>query len=149
MASQRTSTGRFAKGHRLSKGRPKGSKNRRMRERLAEPLPALPVLAADASGKDKVEQLIEMARTYGPEALLKLVQLMRQDGGAIGMQAAKAILERGYGKPMEGQEISSRMTMDMHGGGTIEIVFVKADPNRMIEGRAVDAALPDPSDPIH
>jgi hypothetical protein len=143
--TQRTSTGRFAKGHRLSKGRPKGSKNRRMRERLAAPLPALPALPADASGKDKTELFIEMAQTFAPEALQHIVDVMRRDRGATGLAAAKAIIERAHGRPMEAGEIASRMTMDMHGGGTIEIVFVRAEP-KMIEGRVISD---EPSGQVH
>ncbi len=148
MASQRT---KWMKGGPSPnpRGRPKGSKNRRKRESL----PALPVLAADPAGKaskSKTAEFIELAQSLAPEALQHVLAIMRADQGVAGLQAARLIIERAHGRPMDGVEVS-RMAWPIQGENgptTIEIVFVKALP-RTIEGRVIDEALPDPSDPIH
>jgi len=43
-----------------------------------------------------------LAQEYGPEAIRRLVSLMRQrDDHKVQLAAAKELLDRGYGRPME------------------------------------------------
>lgn len=71
MAAQRDARGRFIKGNSAAKGR-----------------------------RSAPNEFREMAREYGPEALLKLVKIMREseDKSEV-IRAATVIIERAYGKP--------------------------------------------------
>jgi hypothetical protein len=41
------------------------------------------------------------AQQYGPEAIEKLVSLMRSEDAEVAFRAANAILDRGYGRPAQ------------------------------------------------
>lgn len=68
------------------RGRPKGSKNKVPNE------------------------VKELAQQYGAEALKTLAEIMRDGGqpGAARVSAANALLDRGYGKPVQANEISGK-----------------------------------------
>ena len=42
-----------------------------------------------------------IAQQYGAEAIKKLAELMRGDDPKVSVQAANALLDRGYGKPAQ------------------------------------------------
>ena len=76
MAAQRDAKGRFVKGNCAAKNR-----------------------------RSAPHEFREMAREYGPEALLKLVNIMRNspENGEI-IRAATVIIERAYGKPQQPED---------------------------------------------
>lgn len=43
----------------------------------------------------------KLARKHGPEAIKKLVELMRGENDGVAVKAATALLDRGYGKPAQ------------------------------------------------
>ena len=52
--------------------------------------------------------LIEACRQKAPEAMKVLVQLMKSaDRDSVRLQAALAVLERGYGRPLQRQELAT------------------------------------------
>jgi hypothetical protein len=51
-------------------------------------------------------QVRELAAQYGPEAIQRLVQLMRKGPAPVQLAAAQALLDRAYGKPMQPLEHS-------------------------------------------
>lgn len=46
-------------------------------------------------------EVVALARQHGPEAVNKLVELMRGDDPRVASAAATAILDRGFGKPAQ------------------------------------------------
>ena len=44
-------------------------------------------------------EVLELARQHGPEALIRIVSLMRSKNDAVAFRAAEAILDRAYGRP--------------------------------------------------
>jgi hypothetical protein len=70
-----------------------------------------------------------LAQEYGPEAIRRLVSLMRQsDDRKLQFAAARELLYRGYGPPQEPED--SEPSFDFH----LEINFV--DPNPAAQGTA-------------
>jgi hypothetical protein len=55
-----------------------------------------------------------LAQEYGPEAISKLVELMRGDDRRVAQAAAQALLDRGFGKPAQ--------TITGDEGGPVEFV---------------------------
>lgn len=47
-----------------------------------------------------------LAREYGPEAISKLVELLRGSDARVAKAAADSLLDRGYGKPGQSVELS-------------------------------------------
>jgi len=83
------STGRG--GVRPGSGRPKGRKN---------------LLSAE---------LKELAQSYGQQALETIVNVMISgDSDSIRMTAAKELLDRGYGKPVQANEITGKDGESLH-----------------------------------
>lgn len=61
--------------------------------------------------KNKVpNEVKELAQQYGAEALKTLAEIMKDAGqpGAARVSAANALLDRGYGKPVQSNEISGK-----------------------------------------
>jgi hypothetical protein len=54
-----------------------------------------------------------LARVHGPEAVEKLVELMRTGPEKVRLAAARELLDRGYGKPTQAVEVSG------HEGGPL------------------------------
>jgi hypothetical protein len=76
-------------GARPGAGRPKGSR--------------------DAATKAANQTIADLAKTYAPDALMALVQIMRGgDSEAARVSAANAIMDRAYGKPMQAVEMSGK-----------------------------------------
>lgn len=55
-----------------------------------------------------------LAREYGPEAIEKLVALMRADDPRVSKAAADSLLDRGYGKPAQSLEHSGAVAQLTH-----------------------------------
>jgi len=84
----------FAKGNKISKGRPKGVPNKATCE------------------------IKELAQSYGPEVLQELLRLARHaDNEAVRVSAGKEVLDRGYGKARQPMDVAGS------DGGPIEIAF--------------------------
>lgn len=80
--------------------------------------PWAPGQSGNPGGRPKVAaELKELARQHGPEAIQKLVDLMRAaDKQEVQARAAEALLDRGYGKAT--QSIAGE-----YGEGPIEFVI--------------------------
>lgn len=55
-----------------------------------------------------------LARAAGPEAIDKLLELMRGDDRRTALAAAQALLDRGYGKPSQALEHSGAVASLTH-----------------------------------
>ena len=51
------------------------------------------------------------ARAAGPEAIEKLLELMRGDDRRTALAAAQALLDRGFGKPSQSVELSGGLEL--------------------------------------
>lgn len=61
-----------------------------------------PGQSGNPSGRPKVDfEVRQLAREYGREAIEKLVAIMRGDNAALAKAASEALLDRGYGKPVQ------------------------------------------------
>lgn len=61
-----------------------------------------PGQSGNLSGRPKVDfEVRQLAREYGREAIEKLVAIMRGDNAALAKAASEALLDRGYGKPVQ------------------------------------------------
>lgn len=52
----------------------------------------------------------ELARQHGPEALNKLLELMRGEDSRVAKAAADSILDRAYGKPGQSMDLVADVT---------------------------------------
>lgn len=65
-----------------------------------------PGQSGNPSGRPKVDfEVRRLAREYGQEAIEKLVAIMRGDNPALAKAASEALLDRGYGKPVQSVEV--------------------------------------------
>lgn len=55
------------------------------------------------------DEVKELARQHGPEAIEKLVAWLRSDNPKASVSAANALLDRGYGKPLQAIEHSGEI----------------------------------------
>ena len=63
--------------------------------------------SGNPGGRPKEDAEVKaLARAAGPEAIEKLVALMRGDESRTALAAAQALLDRGYGKPSQAVEMS-------------------------------------------
>lgn len=108
MAAQRDKAGRFLPGHNiLSDGRPK-----------------IP---------DNVKEAL---RAASPKAVEVLIQLLDDKKSLIRLEAAKTILDRAYGKPVQTQDISMDMAGSVDLTGQIRRVLLEAEN----DGHGIEAA---------
>ncbi|MBQ4430793.1 MAG: hypothetical protein II877_04765 [Synergistaceae bacterium] len=108
MAAQRDKAGRFLPGHNiLSDGRPK-----------------IP---------DNVKEAL---RAASPKAVEVLIQLLDDKKSLIRLEAAKTILDRAYGKPVQMQDISMDMAGSVDLTGQIRRVLLEAEN----DGHGIEAA---------
>ena len=67
-----------------------------------------PGQSGNPGGRPKVvAEVRELARQYGYEAIQRLVVLLHSSNEAVSIRAAEALLDRGYGRPMQGVELTS------------------------------------------
>lgn len=58
--------------------------------------------SGNPSGRPKEDAEVKaLARSFGPEAINKLAELMRGDNPKVASSAAIALLDRGFGKPAQ------------------------------------------------
>lgn len=61
-----------------------------------------PGQSGNPNGRPKVDfEVRQLAREYGQEAIEKLVTIMRGGNAALAKAASEALLDRGYGKPVQ------------------------------------------------
>jgi hypothetical protein len=66
-----------------------------------------PGQSGNPGGRPKVSaEVRDLARNHGPEAIERLVALMHSKNESVAVRAAEALLDRGYGRPMQGMEVS-------------------------------------------
>jgi len=66
--------------------------------------------SGNPGGRPKeVDEVKELARQHGPEAVKKLVDWLRSDNAKASVSAANALLDRGYGKPAQPLEHSGEI----------------------------------------
>ena len=66
-----------------------------------------PGQSGNPGGRPKEDSEVKaLARTAGPEAIEKLLELMRGDDRRTALAAAQALLDRGFGKPSQAVEMS-------------------------------------------
>lgn len=66
--------------------------------------------SGNPGGRPKeVDEVKELARQHGPEAITKLVAWLRSDNAKASVSAANALLDRGYGKPIQAIEHSGEI----------------------------------------
>lgn len=64
-------------------------------------------ISGNPGGRPKEDAEVKaLARSCGPEAIQKLVELMRGDDRRTALAAALALLDRGFGKPSQAVEMS-------------------------------------------
>lgn len=73
--------------------------------------------SGNPNGRPKVPSVVlELARKAAPDAIKKLIELIKCDEPKVALQASNAILDRAYGKPVQATEISGP------GGGSLEVI---------------------------
>lgn len=71
--------------------------------------------SGNPGGRPKEDAEVKaLARVSGPEAVQKLVELMRGDDRRTALAAAQALLDRGYGKPGQSIEHSGVVGHQTH-----------------------------------
>jgi hypothetical protein len=104
------------------------------------------VTAAISAGRPKVSAEIgDLARMQGVQAIERLVELMHSKNESVAVRAAEALLDRGYGRPMQGMEVSEQEARPKH--TAIRVTFVtppKRDDVYSIPRRPPLIGLPEP-----
>jgi len=58
-------------------------------------------------------ELKELARAASPKAIAKMIELIGHEDARVALAASEAVLSRGYGKPVQGVEVTGE------GGGPV------------------------------
>jgi hypothetical protein len=90
-------------------------------------------------------EIRDVARDHGAKAIERLVALMDSENESVAVRAAEALLDRGYGRPMQGVEFSGQA--ERPAPRLIEITFVeprKRDADRSLPQRLPVIGLPGP-----
>jgi hypothetical protein len=65
-------------------------------------MPFVPGQSGNPNGRPKVDfEVRQLAREYGREAIEKLAAIMRGDNPSLARAACEALLDRGFGKPVQ------------------------------------------------
>lgn len=68
--------------------------------------------SGNPGGRPKEDAEVKaLARASGPEAIEKLIELMRCDEKRTALAAAQALLDRGFGKPSQSVELSGGLDL--------------------------------------
>lgn len=68
--------------------------------------------SGNPGGRPKLEgEIRELAQKHGRKALERLVKLMASKNERVAVVAAQAVLDRGYGKPPQGLQISGELAV--------------------------------------
>lgn len=79
--------------------------------------------SGNPSGRPKVDfEVREAARLHGSAAITKLIEIMEGEDRRLALAAAQAILDRGYGKPVQGVEMTGADGADLLAGITVTFV---------------------------
>jgi hypothetical protein len=82
-----------------------------------------PGQSGNPGGRPKVSaEIRELARQHGSQAIERLVALMHSKNESVAVRAAEALLDRGYGRPMQGVELSEQEARPKH--TAIQVTFV-------------------------
>src|SRR5579884_4019901 len=73
-------------------------------------------------------EIRDLARNHAREAIERLVALVQSDNPQVALRAAEALLDRGYGRPMQAIQVNGNDKRPMQ---SIEVVFV--EPPKRIE----------------
>ena len=77
--------------------------------------------SGNPNGRPKVpNEVLALARAAAPDAIRKLVELIKSPEDKIALQASNAVLDRAYGKPIQATEL-----MGAEGGALQVIVNVQ------------------------
>jgi len=68
-------------------------------------------------------EIRDLARNHGAQAIERLVALMHSKNESVAVRATEALLNRGYGRPMQGMEVIEKEKPQI--AKQISIVFVK------------------------
>ena len=80
--------------------------------------------SGNPGGRPKVSaEIRDLARDHGAQAIERLVALMHSKNENVAVRAAEALLDRGYGRPMQGMEVIEKEKPQI--AKQISIVFVK------------------------
>jgi hypothetical protein len=78
--------------------------------------------SGNPGGRPKLEgEIRKLAQKHGPNALKRLVELMKSSNERVAVAAAQAVLDRAYGKPPQGLHIEG----DNPIAPAVRIEFVK------------------------
>jgi hypothetical protein len=86
------------------------------------------------------DEMTALSRSYGPEAVERLVFWMRSKNARMSLRASQLLLERGYGVPAPADRIESTMILHgdkAEGGGDIQLIFVHPTPQPEDESHMV------------
>ena len=121
----------------------------RLKQRARRTIPSSawkPGQSGNPGGRPKIAaEIRDIARLHGREAIQRLVALMHSSNEAVAVRAAEALLDRGYGRPMQGIELKNEEQAPMN--RRIQIEFVtppKRDEHSSIPPRPSLIGLPGP-----
>jgi hypothetical protein len=79
--------------------------------------------SGNPGGRPKVAaEVLELVRQHGPEAVARLVILMRSKNEAVALRATETLLDRGYGRP--------RQAVALEHEQPVQIIFHRADTQK-------------------
>lgn len=82
-----------------------------------------PGQSRNPGGRPKVvAEIRDLAREHGQKAIERLVELLDSKNESVAVRAAEALLDRGYGRPVQGMELKSN---EGPSAQTVKIVFVE------------------------
>jgi HEAT repeat protein len=84
--------------------------------------------SGNPGGRPKEDAEVKaLARTAGPEAIEKLLELMRGDDRRTALAAAQALLDRGFGKPGQSVELTGAEGGPVEALTRIELVAMRGN----------------------
>ena len=99
-------------------------KGKKIRRRKTPSSVWKPGQSGNPGGRPKVAAEIQaVARDHGREAIERLVALMHSKNESVAVRAAEALLDRGYGRPIQGMEMIEKEKAPVP--TRIRVVFVK------------------------
>jgi hypothetical protein len=99
---------------------------------------------ANPSGRPRVvAELRDLARAHTPDALKRLVELLQSRNEQTALAAARELLDRGYGKPVQSVEKDVR-TFDVGKAFIAAVTQVNAKPLPGDDARVIDATAAPP-----